>query len=172
MPLTHDIGVRIPYPLLKTDNFGCLFFLFIRLLYAELATTSPYAFRLYVLASKLAYSSPKTLTCGLSFAYSKKQNYMSCIAHSELERGWADMRTSYCSTCGLRLFFKVSALRLKPFESIIIVMRWWLHRHMLLDCMYGTPESWWLSRIATRGKWWAWELAHKSPTFTLEGLRK
>ena len=26
MPLTHDIGVRIPYPLLKTDNFGCLFF--------------------------------------------------------------------------------------------------------------------------------------------------
>ena len=37
MPLTHDIGVRIPYPLLKTDNFGCLFFLFIRLLYAELA---------------------------------------------------------------------------------------------------------------------------------------
>ena len=29
MPLTHDIGVRIPYPLLKTDNFGCLFFLFL-----------------------------------------------------------------------------------------------------------------------------------------------
>ena len=26
MPLTHDIGVRIPYPLLETDNFGCLFF--------------------------------------------------------------------------------------------------------------------------------------------------
>ena len=35
MPLTHDIGVRIPYPLLKTDNFGCLFFLFICLFNAK-----------------------------------------------------------------------------------------------------------------------------------------
>ena len=54
MPLTHDIGVRIPYPLLKTDNFGCLFFCCIAMYNMQSATiTSSFVFRLNIISSKL-----------------------------------------------------------------------------------------------------------------------
>ena len=56
MPLTHDIGVRIPYPLLKTDNFGCLFFLSYVLNYAEPTITSSTGFRLIGLIDTLPQS--------------------------------------------------------------------------------------------------------------------
>ena len=77
MPLTHDIGVRIPYPLLKTDNFGCLFFCFmLGLIVYRAGDVSPDAFRLYVLASKRAYNSLKPQTFGFSSAYHTRQNIL------------------------------------------------------------------------------------------------
>ena len=65
MPLTHDIGVRIPYPLLKTDNFGCLFFLFKCVFYTELTITSSIVFRLIIITSKLDDINQKTLSLRL-----------------------------------------------------------------------------------------------------------
>ena len=96
MPLTHDIGVRIPYPLLETDNFGCLFFLFIRLLYAELASASPYAFRPFVLASKLAYNSPNPNLCFLLYIL---HDTNSSVVHMtfQTKRGVEQIEDVYCS---------------------------------------------------------------------------
>ena len=80
MPLTHDIGVRIPYPLLKTDNFGCLFFLHFTLWYAELTITSSVCFRLIIILSKLNDINLKTSSLRLLLCISYNTNYSVVIS--------------------------------------------------------------------------------------------
>ena len=55
MPLTHDIGVRIPYPLLKqTTSVVCFFFCCIAMYNMQSATIkSSFVFRLNIISSKL-----------------------------------------------------------------------------------------------------------------------
>ena len=64
MPLTHDIGVRIPYPLLKQTTSVVCFFLFV-CDDADHTTMSYVRFVTLALASELARHRPQSTTFGL-----------------------------------------------------------------------------------------------------------
>ena len=76
MPLTHDIGVRIPYPLLKTDNFGCLFFFVYLSVICRADDYIVCCFVLIIVTSKLDDINPKTQTFGSRSAYHTRQNIL------------------------------------------------------------------------------------------------
>ena len=80
-------AIRIPYPLLKTDNFGCLFFfvLYWVWLYAELTITSSICFRLIIILSKLNDINLKTPSLRLLLCISYNTNYS--VMNSALRTG-------------------------------------------------------------------------------------
>ena len=107
MPLTHDIGVRIPYPLLETDNRSCLFFCFVPWLIMQTIRLAAYTcLALFAFASELAGNHLKPQPAVWSASLRHSQAY---VVDSALLTGWgcADKKDFIAR---LRLRYTVSAL--------------------------------------------------------------
>ena len=69
----YCFAVQIPYPLLKTDNFGCLFFCFVCMPFndAEYTTCVVCVFCVVCFCKRACTQSTQTTTCGYPSAISR-----------------------------------------------------------------------------------------------------